>query len=566
MHMRFGRNAGFTLAVLLATTAATSAFTQEAKPEYLEFEERAQVFDAPSGSVGAQGSVQIFGPIGSGPSVIKSFEGISQYDTAALGRNFIPPDTMGAAGKTQYMEMANGAVAVYDKATGARTSLISDVAFWGGAGQTGANGDQRVMYDANSSRWVAIGFGANVSDIQIAVSATSDALGPWQSTKFTGYAGFGFGATADYPTLAIDNNAIMIGTNNFAPTSAGGANSFRGTTLDIIPLSSLLGPGAPTTTGMVQFNTPYTAPTAANPNPPNDYSRGFAIQGVNSNDPSTTSNILAVSLTGAGLTRYDVLNSGTAGATRTAATDFIANSGYDGNGPGRQPGVATGNGRVIDTLDDRVASSVFEVNGKIYSVHTVTKTGTDHTYVRYVVLDSQTNAILDEGDIGDGVHDYYQGSLAVNPFGQVVIGYDRSGSDPTDGRITFMARSFDTVGTGQLIQRGDELTLKVSLVDDYHNGSLDGQAAAGRQRWGDYSAVSLDPEDPYTFWAIGEFAREYNDAAGGHPGGTGGSRYGTFIAEIGITPVPEPMTWVLMLAGFGLAGLAARRRRATVAI
>ena len=55
-----------------------------------------------------------------------SFEGVSQYDGASFGRNFIPPDTMGAVGKTQYMETTNGAYAVFDKATGTRTSLVSE--------------------------------------------------------------------------------------------------------------------------------------------------------------------------------------------------------------------------------------------------------------------------------------------------------------------------------------------------------------------------------------------------------------------------------------------------------
>ena len=59
--------------------------------------------------------------------------------------------------------------------------------------------------------------------------------------------------------------------------------------------------------------------------------------------------------------------------------------------------------------------------------------------------------------------------------------------------------------------------------------------------------------DGHVFWAIGEFAREYNNAAGGHPGGTGGSRWGTFIGEI-LVPAPEPSS--LALLGLGLAAVA----------
>jgi hypothetical protein len=207
------------------------------------------------------------------------------------------------------------------------------------------------------------------------------------------------------------------------------------------------------------------------------------------------------------------------------------------------------------------------VDGKIYSVHTVTENGSAFTSVRWTILDSVTNQVLDEGNIGDGLdgYDYYQGSLAVNEFGQVVIGYNRSGLDPATGRITLAARTFSTSGSGELMQIGDEIVLRVSDTDDYHNGSLFGQTAVGRQRWADYSSVSLDPEDSSMFWLAGTFAREYNNAAGGHPGGTGGSRWGTFIAAIDFDRstgvVPEPSTWAIMILGMGVVGASLRRRR-----
>jgi hypothetical protein len=103
----------------------------------------------------------------------------------------------------------------------------------------------------------------------------------------------------------------------------------------------------------------------------------------------------------------------------------------------------------------------------------------------------------------------------------------------------------------------------VSPVSDYHNGSFQGQAAVGRQRWGDYSAVSLDPTNEQSFWAIGQFAREWNNAAGGHPAGTGGSRWGTWISEITTEPisgVPDSGSTVTMMLVGLLSVLAAARR------
>ena len=547
--------------VLTATLFATGASAQVLLNKY-------NFTKGPAGTPGPaeSGPVSATAPTYSSGVVALSFQGISQYDVASVDRNFIPPDTIGAAGKTQFTQFVNGGFAVFDKATGARTEFTSDTSFWQDKAKLAGvpNGDQRVLYNADADRWIALSFGNNTKDINIAVSNTSDARGPWQATTFEGFAPLAAGARtlADFPTLAMDKNAIYIGTNDFAASMVGGPTNFRGTTLNVIPLGDLFKAdlSGPSTAGNVQFRTAFTG------GPGDDFTRGFAIQGVNSSEASTTGNIIAASFNDFGLTRYDVLNAGTAGATRTATASTLIGTNYTFNSPARQPSVdIPANRRIIDPLDDRIGSSAWEVDGKIYSVHTVTENGSAFTSVRWTILDSVTNQVLDEGGIGGGGFDYYQGSLAVNEFGQVVIGYNRSGLGQATGRITLAARTFSTSAIGKLMQVGDEIVLRVSDTDDYHNGSLFGQAAAGRQRWADYSSVSLDPEDSSLFWLAGTFAREYNNAAGGHPGGTGGSRWGTFIAAIDFDrstgAVPEPRSWAIMILGMGLAGAGLRRRR-----
>ena len=540
--------------------AVSGAQAQVAKP-YFEFKKPSMVTIPGDVSVDTNGAAPP--QVGSG-SYTLGFEGISQYDGASFQRNFIPPDTMGAVGMTQYVETSNGAYAVFNKSTGARLSLVSDVAFWAAAGQTGTNGDSRIMYNASAQRWVAVAFGANAKDLQIAVSDTDNALGTWKSTKFEGYAGFGFGATADYPTLALDTNAIYIGTNNFAPATAGGTNSFRGTTLNVIPLNSLFSAGAPTVAGMKQIVTPYSSTSTTNQD------MGFAQQGVNSRTAGSSGSVFSASLFS-----YDSLGfkvngltpDSAVGATTTAPT-YVSESAFQTSGNGRQPSVALpANQRVIATLDERISSSVYESNGRIYAVHTVDSlTDTeDEARIHYMVMDANTFAILSEGDLGVAGYDYYQASIAVNSFGQVVIGYNRSGLDVATGKISFMAQTFNTSAAGDLVSTSGEILLKESLTDDYHNGSLFGQASVGRQRWGDYSQVSVDPANEQSFYLIGQFAREYNNAAGGHPGGTGGSRWGTWVANVTVTAVPEPATWGMMMLGFGVVGMAARRRRTAAA-
>jgi len=493
--------------------------------------------------------------------VMLGFEGVSQYNAAQFQRNFIPPDTMGAVGATQYMITLNGAIGIYDKMTGAQQALMSDVSFWAGAGQNGTNGDPRIMYNADAGRWITLSSGANTKDIQMAVSEPSVALGPWHSTKFEGFPGFGFGATADYPTLALDKNAVYIATNDFAPLSNGGTNNFRGTTVNVIPIDSLFNGVAPTVDNMKQFRTPF---------PGTFEDRGFAIQGVNSATGGSTGTLVAASLFDFDTISYTVNGLTSSSATGATLGDvrFAGESAFTTAGPGRQPAAANpANRRIIATLDERISSSVYEWNGKLIAVHTVNNLGNgdadgDFARVRVMVIDKATGAMVDEYDIGNGAYDYYQGSLAVNANGQVVVGFNRSGLDPQDGKIGFYAQILKLAPNGTISAVGGELLLKESLTDDYHNGSLFGQNAAGRQRWGDYSQVNVDPTNNQHFYLIGEFAREYNLPQFGHPGGTGGSRWSTWVSMIDAGPggVPEPATWMMLILGFGMVGGAMRRR------
>ncbi len=571
-----------TAAVALASASAASAATGLANPDLIGFEQMEYVPPAIgdtspaigtatpllAASIGQQRQSPAFVPTA---KVKMSFEGISQYDVASYGRNFIPPDTMGAVGTTQFTEFVNGGFAVFGK-DGTVQKATSDIAFWAAAGQRGANGDSRVLFDSNSQRWVALSFGKSVSDIQIAVSDTADATGAWKSTRFTGYRGPGGreNSVADYPTLAIGNGAVYIGTNNFGATAAGQPEYFRGTTLNVIPLSSLESASGPSTSGIKSLFYKYDPFLGGVVTP---YA-GYAIQGVNNTATSGTGKVVAESLFYNDLITYDVKNAGS-GHPKFVNGHYLGVDNYDFQGPARQPNATPdiqllpptdpryfpNNNRVVDALDPRISSSVYEQNGFIYSVFTAAPLNNDHSVVRWQVTDAATGQLVSQGQIGDHKYDYYQGSLSVNADGKVVIGYNRSGSS-ADGKISFLARTYYTTDTGKLIQRGGEELLKVSLVDDYHNGTPDGFVAVGRQRWGDYSQVTVDPTDTSKFWVIGEFAREYNDGPD-HPLGTGGSRWGTWISEIdtsGVGNVPEPASWALFIAGFGLIGAMQRRR------
>ena len=556
----------FSVLAAAAILAFSSSAMADVKESYLEYDGGPQWLGANDGlgnlSAGLTSNRPWSGNTSLPSSVGLSFKGVSQFDLRnLLGGSFIPPDTMGAVGATQFMEATNGVYAIYSKSTGALQSMVKADTFWTAAGATGGlNGDARVLFDAPSQKWVALQFGASVSDIQIAVSTTSSATGPWQSTKFTGFAGGAFGGIADFPTLAIDAAGVYIGTNNFTCTNAACASTFSGTTLNVISRADLFG-AVPTAANVKQFVTPFTGVS------PPDADRGFAIQGVNSTG-ATSGRIVAASLYSDNALRYNVVNPGTAGATLTGNSTLTLTPYQANNVKGSQPDGTLN----IDTGDQRIAGNAWEQNGKIYFVYTAQSVGSNHTEVRYVVSNATTNAIIQQGAISDANYDFYQGSIAVNASGQVVIGYNRSGTSAVDGQVTLFARTYNSDAAGNLVQT-DQLLLHVSPVNDYHNGSVQGAASVGRQRWGDYSAVTLDPNNAQSFWVIGQYAEVWNNVAGCTPGNppgctqTNGSSWGTWIADINVAalPIPEPQTYGMMMLGLLAVGGMVRRKAAAKA-
>ena len=134
------------LAAASIMAIASSAMAQVAKEAYTEYEGPLEFI-----SDGLAQSVRGGGSYGSASGNIQqaaagvslSFKGVSQFDLRnLLGGSFIPPDTMGAVGASQFMETTNGVYAIYSKTDGTLQSMMRADTFWANAGATGGlNGD-----------------------------------------------------------------------------------------------------------------------------------------------------------------------------------------------------------------------------------------------------------------------------------------------------------------------------------------------------------------------------------------------------------------------------------------
>jgi len=196
-----------------------------------------------------------------------------------------PPDSMGAAGPSQFIVALNGRIRSFNKSTGVADGGINantDVFFKSVLTPPATNNfssDPHIRYDRLSGHWFVVlidvpGFtGSQPNRVIIAVSGSSTITPStvWTFFQFQGDSTF----FADYPTLGIDAHALYIGVNLFG---SGRRGTFGGTTAFVVRKSSILGAG------------PIVVTTFANlVGKSMGHATGpFAPQGVDNYDPAST--------------------------------------------------------------------------------------------------------------------------------------------------------------------------------------------------------------------------------------------------------------------------------------
>ena len=415
-----------------------------------------------------------------------NFAGVGQGDYG-FSVQYAPPDTNGAVGATQYVQWVNTYFAVFDKSTGAIATGFPKPgnSIWtgfGGGCQANNDGDPIVQYDKLANRWILTQFSVSTLPYMqcVAVSTTSDATGSYYRYAFS----YGNTQFNDYPKMGVWPDGYYISYNIF-----NNAQTFAGSKVCAFDRTKMLAGDPSATQQCFQLSTSYggllpsdldgtTAPPAGSPN----FFMNFGANSLN-------------------LWKFHVDFVNSANTTFTGPTNIPVaafNAACSGGGACiPQPGTKNKLDSLADRLMYRLAYRNIAGIESLVVNHSVTAGSkrTGITSVRWYEIRNPngTPTVYQQGTLGtgDGIH-RWMGSIAMDKQGNIALGYSASsGSVYPSIRYTghLVTDALGTMQTENIIQVG--------------GGSQTGTL----HRWGDYSAMTVDPVDDCTFWFTTEYLK-----------------------------------------------------------
>ncbi len=384
-----------------------------------------------------------------------------------------PPDTNGAVGATQYVQWVNAEFAVFDKATGALVAGPTEGnALWAGFGggcETNNDGDPIVQYDKMAGRWILTQFSISTLPYTqcVAVSTSSDATGAYNRYAFS----FGDSDYSDYPKLGVWPDAYYMSFNTVLNGS-----SFIGANACALDRNAMLAGNDAT---IVCFQQPSWVASLL----PSDMDGTIPPA---TGEPAFFMNFDANAIQ---LWTFHVdfttpANSTFTGPTVLPVASFTPRC-------FRSCVVQPGTTQRLDALGDRpmyrLAYRQFP-NG----VESLVFNHSINTGVRWYEVRSpnQTPTVFQQGTFSPNSNTRWMASIAMDQSGDMALGYSVS-SKSVYPSIYFTGRvAADASGS----MEGEQLIMSGS-----------GSQTGGVSRWGDYSAMSVDPVDDCTFWYTQEY-------------------------------------------------------------
>jgi len=400
------------------------------------------------------------GGLGTLPDLEFSFQGPIRGDAGVFS---YPPDTCGAIGTDHFVAIVNRNLSIYQKSTGIRLVSVTLNNFFS---PYTTSGDPRILFDQHSGRWIAISTNFSGGQrIQLAISQSSDALGAWFKTQFQTDLGTDIGCWPDYPTLGVDQHGIYI----TAYMVGCGMSAFA---IDKAPLVA----PTPTVGAITAFrNFPFEG----------------AIQPVHTfGTPSGEYLISRSSSTTLRLRRImGPLNSPTLFDHGTIA---IPSHSTAPDAP------ALGSSTDLDTVDTRLMNAVYR-DGHIWTAHAINVSNRAACRWYQVNPHGTPATLVQVGTVSDSALYYYFPSVMVNRRGEVVMAFTGSKADQYAGTYYTGRTPVDPAG-------------EMAVPVQFHAGAasqnnIDG---FGRNRWGDYSLTSLDPDNELKMWTIQEYGHATN--------------------------------------------------------
>ncbi len=412
------------------------------------------------------------------PAVNSTFEGLGQGQYG-FSVQYAPPDTNGAVGTTQYVQWVNVSFAIFNKATHALVAgPTAGNTLWSGFGggcQNNNDGDPIVLFDKAAQRWVFSQFSVSTTPYLqcIAVSATSDATGSYYRYSFK-YNNFD-----DYPKMGVWADAYYETFNMFSSTTG----AFVGSDACAYDRSAMLAGAAAT---QVCFQQPSgvggllpadidgsTAPPTGSPNYMLNYGTNRLRLYKFHVDFSTPS------------------NSSFTGPTAISVAAFTPLCGGGTCVP--QPGTTQQLDSLADRLMYRLAYRNFGTHESLVVNHSVAVSGGGGVRWYEIQNPSGTPALAQQGTFAPDSSYRWMGSIAMDQAGDIALGYSVSNGNSIHPSIAYTGRvPTDPAGT---------MEAEVNVVSG--GGSQNG----GLNRWGDYSAMQVDPVDDCTFWYTTEYLK-----------------------------------------------------------
>ncbi len=409
------------------------------------------------------------------PVVGASFEGLGagQYGFTVTSA---PPDTNGTVGATQYVQWVNTSFAVFNKSTGALIAgPTAGNTLWSGFGggcQSNNDGDPIVLYDKAAQRWIFSQFSVSTTPYLqcIAVSTTSDATGTYNRYSFQ------YGNFDDYPKMGVWSDAYYETFNMF------NGNTFVGADACAYNRTAMLAGTAATQVCFQQGSSVggllpsdldgATAPPAGSPN----YLLYFGTNNLNLykfhvdfNTPSNST------FTGPTVITVAAFSPLCAGGTCVP-----------------QPGTTQKLDSLADRLMYRLAYRNFGTHESLVVNHSVVAGSSGGVRWYEIQNPSGTPVVAQQSTFAPDSSYRWMGSVAMDQAGDMALGYSVASSslNPTvryTGRVPT-----DPSGT---------MEAEVNVV----TGS--GSQTGSLSRWGDYSAMQVDPVDDCTFWYTQEYIK-----------------------------------------------------------